>query len=64
MTKGLKGQKPYESEHPTRFWMPNVPGHQQKKSRIDHKTQEILKDQIKRLSKEIVEKGGNTERLS
>ncbi|KKU09630.1 MAG: hypothetical protein UX13_C0035G0007 [Candidatus Woesebacteria bacterium GW2011_GWB1_45_5] len=56
MAKRPKGQIPYESEHPERPWMPDIPGHQQKRGiTVTGKEKERLKRQIRELSREIVE---------
>ena len=62
MTKRTKGQKPYESEHPTKFWMPDVSGHQRKGGHgraavvVNAEQKRELENQIKKLAEEIIEK--------
>lgn len=62
MTKRRKGQIPYESSHPTRPDMPDVPGHEQKGGIVVNKEiKRELDRQIARLREEIVETSHGSE---
>lgn len=56
MTKRKKGQVPYESEHPIRIEMPDVPGHRQKGNgkTVNKEQKREMDAQIDRLRTEIV----------
>lgn len=56
MTKRKKGQVPYESSHPTRIEMPDVPGHRQKGSgkTVNKDMKREMEDQIDRLRSKII----------
>lgn len=54
MTKRRKGQRPYDSGHPGRPWMPDVPGHQQRSPRVNSEIKRELERQVEELSREIV----------
>lgn len=56
MTKRKKGQIPYESAHPTRIEMPDVPGHRQKGSgkTVNKDMKREMEDQIEKLKGEII----------
>lgn len=54
MTKRVEGQRPLVDAHPTRFWVPDTPGHKNKRGVVVNKeTKELLKDQIERLRLEL-----------
>lgn len=61
MTKRRKGQIPYESPHPNRPEMPDVPGHRQRNPTINKEQKELLDAQIKKLAEELNIKVGNPE---
>lgn len=56
MTKREKGQVPYESKHPTRIEMPDVPGHKQKGNgkTVNKDMKREMEVQINRLREEVV----------
>ena len=56
MTKRKSGQIPYESAHPIRIEMPDVPGHRQKGSgkTVNKEMKREMEAQIERLRKEII----------
>lgn len=62
MAKRPKGQTAYDSEHPERIWMPDVPGHKRKGGHgratvvVNAEQKRELEEQIKRLEEEIVNK--------
>jgi len=54
MTRRRKGQIPYESPHPTRPEMPDIPGHKQKRGIVVNKEQkELLEKQVKNLAEDL-----------
>jgi hypothetical protein len=62
MTRRRKGQIPYESAHPTRPEMPDVPGHQQRRGIVVNKDQKReLEKQLENLGKELGIPVGNPE---
>jgi len=64
MTKRKKGQVPYESEHPTRPWTPDVPGHRQRRSgSVNDDSKRELNRQIEDLEKEL-KIGSGSERVA
>ncbi|HJY99017.1 MAG TPA: hypothetical protein VJ227_04910 [Patescibacteria group bacterium] len=64
MAKRKKGQIPYESEHPERIWMPDVPGHRRKGGHgraavvVSDEQKEELERQVERLRDEITTSSG------
>ena len=54
MSKRPEGQTPLVDAHPKRFWVPDIPGHKNKRGVVVNKeTKKLLKDQIERLKLEL-----------
>jgi hypothetical protein len=64
MAKRKRGQVPYDSEHPGRIWMPDVPNHRQKGGHggarvvVKQEQKEELEKQLDRLRAEIITPSG------